>query len=67
MKRQYIVKVVFGNGTWFRCPVECKYFESIPTFVDINLKDTFGAYNKDIEVRKRGGIVETLVCKGEEE
>ncbi len=58
---EYTYKFIFGNGTWFRCYVRCAYLTTLEKAANRKLEETFGIYNKDNEIRRRGGIVGTEV------
>lgn len=63
---EYTYKFLFGNGTWFRCYIRCNYLSTVEKAADRKLEETFGKYNKDNEIKRRGGIVGTEVKRNVE-
>lgn len=64
---EYTYKFLFGNRTWFRCYIRCNYLSTVEGAADRKLEETFGKYNKDNEINRRGGIVGTEVRRNVED
>lgn len=65
MTREYTVKFIFGNGTWFMCHVDCEYFDSVKEVATEIMNEHFGKYNYENEINKRGGIAKVEIRKGD--